>query len=132
MFQLVLKTVLRMDQENLHKQMKTYTLLIFKLNSSTVQNKMSFHTTCGNCIWDEKSIWVFLLWHFHFHNYSKSNKLDLKNNLVNRDGKSLSVSIRMNYSNLYYLLTLLTNQKISLRESLLLQTNSKLEKNKWK
>ena len=128
MFQLVLKTVLRMDQENLHKQMKTYTLLIFKLNSSTVQNKMSFHTTCGNCIWDEKSIWVFLLWHFHFHNYSKSNKLDLKNNLVNRDGKSLSVSIRMNYSNLYYLLTILTQQKISLKESLLLQTNSKLEK----
>ena len=34
----------------------------------------------------------------------------------------------MNYSNLYYLLTILTHQKISLKESLLLQTNSKLEK----
>ena len=34
----------------------------------------------------------------------------------------------MNYSNLYYLLTILTQQKISLKESLLLQTNSKLEK----
>ena len=54
-----------------------------KLNSSTLQNKMSFHTTCGNCIWDEKSIWVFLLWHFHFYYYSKLDKLDLKNNFVN-------------------------------------------------